>query len=84
MVTFYGSLKVYIFLTHPVHHISTHKAKKAYLYVEQKTQYGIRSISYAIVCHWNALPLKLRQSASLSNFKTKLRKYLLSKHTLES
>ena len=34
--------------------------------------------------HWNALPLELRQSTSLSNLKTKLEKYFLSNHTPES
>ena len=60
-------LVIYIIL------VPARQKKQTDLYVEQKntTQYGIRSIRDT-GARRNALPLELRQSISLSNFKTKL------------
>ena len=40
--------------------------------------YGDRAFSYFVVCHWNSLPLDIRECPSVKVFKTKLKTHLFT------
>ena len=63
---------------HSVHSIGTRQSEKGDLFVLRcnATQYGLRSIRYSGVRIWNSLPVKIRDSPSLSSFKKKPKDYL--------
>ena len=56
-----------------IHSIGTRQSKKGDLYALRcnTTQYGLRSIHYSGVRIWNSLPVEIRNSQSLPNFKKK-------------
>ena len=61
------------------HSIGTRQSKRGGLFVERKntTQYGIRSIHFSGARLWNSLPLTIRESPSLPNFRNKLKSHFL-------
>ena len=66
----------------PTHSIGTRQSKRGDLFVERKntTQYGIRSIHFSGARLWNSLPLTIRESPSLPNFRDKLKSHFLSNY----
>ena len=58
-----------------IHRISSRKFMKNYLYPVfcDTVGYGLRSIHYSGVPLWNSLPMEIKDSNSLSNFKRKLK-----------
>ena len=56
-----------------IHSVGTRQSKKGDLYALRcnTTQYGLRSIHYSGVRIWNSLPVEIRNSQSLPNFKKK-------------
>ena len=63
-----------------IHSIGTRQSKKGDLYALRcnTTQYGLRSIHYSGVRIWNSLPVEIRNSQSLPNFKKKMKAYIFS------
>ena len=63
-----------------IHSIGTRQSKKGDLYALRcnTTQYGLRSIHYSGVRIWNSLPVAIRNSQSLPNFKEKMKAYIFS------
>ena len=70
----------YFVCIHSVHSIRKRKSKKGYLFGLRcnTTQYGLRSIHYSGVRIWDSLPVEIRESSSLSNFKKKLKDYFFA------
>ena len=63
-----------------IHQISTRQAVRGDLFAEHRStiQYGIRSIQYLGARIWNDLPLLIRNSPGVTNFKTNLKIHFLS------
>ena len=63
-----------------IHSIGTRQSKKGDLYALRcnTTQYGLRSIHYSGVRIWNSLPVEIRNSQFLPNFKKKMKAYIFS------
>ena len=63
-----------------IHSIGTRQSKKGDLYALRcnTTQYGLRSIHFSGVRIWNSLPVEIRNSQSLPNFKKKMKAYIFS------
>ena len=70
-------LKNYFVIIHTVFGIGTRQAWKGDLYALQcnTTQYDIRSIHYSGVCLWNSLPIEIKESKSLPNYRKKLKSH---------
>ena len=66
-----------------VHSFSTRQSKRGDLFALRcnTTQYGLRSIHYSGVRLWNSLPTDLRNSVSLSIFRSKIKTYFLSNYS---
>ena len=75
----------YFVSIHSVHIIGTRQSKKGDLFALRcnTTQYGLRSIHYLGVRIWNSLPIEIRESPSLSIFKTKLKDFFLAAYKIE-
>ena len=67
-----------------IHRISTHRSMENDLYAVScnTTQYGLISIHYSGVRLWKSLPLEIKDSNTLSNFKRKLKHYCLGCYKL--
>ena len=63
-----------------IHQISTRQAVRGDLFVEHRSmiQYGIHSIQYLGARLWNDLPLLIRNSPSVTNFRKNLKIHFLS------
>ena len=66
--------------TSNIHDCSTRKAASGDIFVERKNtrQYGIKSVRYAGTKSWNTIPIQIRRSPSISNFRSNFLKFLLS------
>ena len=66
-----------------VHSFSTRQSKRGDLFALRcnTTQYGLRSIHYSGVRLWNSLPTDVRNSVSLSIFRSKIKTYFLSNYS---
>ena len=67
-----------------IHRIITSQSMKNDLYAVScnTTQYGLRSIHYSGVRLWNSLPMEIKDSNTLSNFKRKLKHHYLGCYKL--
>ena len=63
-----------------IHNNGTRQSKKSDLYALRfnTTQYGLRLIHYSGFRIWNFLPVEIRYSQSLPNFKKKMKAYIFS------
>ena len=71
---------------HTVHGIRTCQARKGHFYDALRCitmQYGIRSIHYSSVRLWNSLPIDIKESNSLQNFKKKLKSHFYQATNIE-
>ena len=68
-----------------IHRINTRQSMKNDLYAVScnTTQYGLRSIHYSGVRLWNSLPMEIKDSNTLSNFKRKLKHHYLGCYKLQ-
>ena len=66
-----------------VHSFGTRQSKRGNLFSLRcnTTQYGLRSIHYSGVRLWNSLPTDIRNSVSLSNFRSEIKSYFLSNYS---
>ena len=61
-------------------HLSSHRsANRGDLFVPRTHTYGRRSFSAAGPATWNSLPVEIRQSETLTVFKSKLKTFLFTK-----
>ena len=67
-----------------VHSFGTRQSRRSDLFALHcnTAQYGLRSIHYSGVRFWNSLPTDIRNSVSLSIFRSKIKSYFLSNYSI--